>query len=347
MSRRFPSIGKILATAALLAAATAAARDPWLWPFAATSIWNTAIGSRAAYVPAGLGSVGYVGVDIERHIRLTSNDPVRPVCPPSSWEKRWPGDRSRKLGEMPVPDSLIIPDAKPPNTPNECAAFLMPDGRTLKQLEPACRVEAGAHIVGWLREDVDLYGDGIKGTHWGSGLSSLGGTIRRGELVSGRPIRHALKINLWGKKYLFYSRENPGFRWPADRADASAAQTYGGRNPKLVMGALLAIRPDVKIEDLNLVSAPAQRIFKALQDYGAYVVDDSGWDAADLCVEQGVPEEVREANEVEMSSRDSGFFSDLNKILPLLHIVDNNSPAAIGGGGKPRQPPAPEIEPGQ
>ena len=38
------------------------------------------------------------------------------------------------------------------------------------------------------------------GAHGGSHLSSIGGTIRRGELLPGAPpIRHALKLMLWAR----------------------------------------------------------------------------------------------------------------------------------------------------
>jgi hypothetical protein len=50
---------------------------------------------------------------------------------------------------MPVPDSVIIPDAHKGFTPNECSAFLAKDKRTVYQLEPTCRVVKQAPIVGY------------------------------------------------------------------------------------------------------------------------------------------------------------------------------------------------------
>jgi hypothetical protein len=321
------------------------ARDPWLWPFSSDSIWNTPIGSEAVYVPADLPPSHFIGCDLEWHIRLTTNDPAQPVRSPWTWKKRWPGDDL--LGEMPVPDDLIIPDANPPHTPNNCAAFLMPDGRTLKQLEPACRVEPGAHIVGWLHpEDQDLYGQGIKGSHYGSGLSALGGSIRPGELTGDGPIRHALKLNLWGE-HLYYSADLPGFRWPADRSDAEAAKLYKGQNPKLVMGTLLAIPPDVTPDALALKTEVGLKIFHALQDYGAYVADDSGWDATDLCVERSVPGEVLARYGYTLTGEHGPFVDEMHRMIQNLAIVDNNEPGRIGGGGVPRQERAPELVPPQ
>jgi len=46
----------------------------------------------------------------------------------------------------------------------------------------------------------------------------------------------------------------------------------------LVMGSLLAIPTWVSPEKLGLTTSAGKEVFYAMQDYGAYVVDDSGWD---------------------------------------------------------------------
>lgn len=318
-----------------------ASRDPWLWPFSQDSIWNRPIGSDAQYESASLPASYYIGCDIEWHCKTVESDPVVTVYSPSSWSKRWPGDR--ELGELRIPAGLIIPDASPPHTPNACAVFLMPDGRTIRQLEPACRVESIGRIVGWLHhEDQDLYGAGIKGTHYGSGLSAIGGSIRIGELSGDEPIHHVLKINVWGK-YLNYSDDNHGFRWPADRSDSYASRNYKGSNPQLVMGTLLALPPDLTPEDVGASTQVGLKLFHALQDYGAYISDDSAWNAYDLCVERGVPEEVEKTYEFALTGSEGVFVDEMKRMVTHLAIVVNNSPDSIGGGGKPRQPLAPPI----
>jgi hypothetical protein len=318
-----------------------ASRDPWLRPFASDSIWNMPVGSAAVYEPASLPAPHYVGCDLEWHIRLSSNDPVRPILSPWSWEKRWPGEHN--LGEMPVPDDLVISDAVPPSTPNACAVFLMPDGHTIRQLEPACRVEAGGPIVGWLHdEDQDLRGPGIKGSHYGSGLSALGGSIRPGELAGDEPLRHALKLNIWGQ-HLYYRKDATGFRWPADRSDAKAAKTYKGENPKLMMGSLLALPANSTPDLLEVKTEAGLKIFRALQDYGAYVTDDSGWDASDLCVERTVPEEVRAKFGYELYGSSGPFVDEMKRMIQALMIIDNNTQDNVGGGGTPRREPAPPL----
>ncbi len=303
------------------------------------------VGDGAEYLDAGLPAPRAIGCDIEWHLRTEPGDPVVAVYAPSDWEQRWPGDR--RLGELRIPADLIIPDAAPPHTPNACAVFLMPDGRTIRQIEPACRPEIAPRIVGWLHpEDQDLFGPGIKGSHYGSGLSALGGSIRKGELLAEGPIRHTLKINIWGK-HLYYGHDVPGYRWPADRCDSYAEQRYLGDNPGLVMGTLLALPPTITSAELNVQTEVGLKIFHALQDYGAYVSDDSAWDAADLCVERGVPEEVLDRFGYALTGYEGPFVDEMKRMITVLMIVDNNREDNLAGGGVPRQPLAPAlVEPG-
>lgn len=58
------------------------------------------------------------------------------------------------------------------------------------------------------------------------------------------------------------------------------------------MGALLALPTGLAPEDLWVESEVGLKVFHAFQDYGAYITDDTAWDAYALCVERGVPEEV-------------------------------------------------------
>ncbi|MGL5804385.1 MAG: hypothetical protein ACRC11_02900, partial [Xenococcaceae cyanobacterium] len=248
---------------------------------------------------------------------------------------------------LPIPDNLIVPDAtsNPYSTPNNPSAFLMPDGKTIEQFQPLARCQAGGNVHGWRNPwgGVSIYGDGIKGTHFGSGLSAIGGSIRKGELINNLPIRHALKVNIWAERYLYYSSKVKGFRWPADRADSYAADRYRGKNPKLVQGTLLAIPPRISEASLKLQTQPAKKIFRALQNYGAYIVDDSHWDAYYFAVENNVPEEFRKKYGYDFEGNNNKFYEDAMKLFQALHIVDNNRPNNIGGGGKRRVALAPAI----
>lgn len=333
----------LAAIAIWLAGPTESARDPWTWPFSRDSIWNLPIGSKAVYTPAGLTRSQFAGIDHERFFKLKASDPERRVYAPSSWGQRWPGDRSHPLGTMPVPDDLLIPDAQPPSTPNECCAFLAADGTTVFQLEPACRVQKAGPIVGYPREPQNLFGPGTFGTHWGSGLSTLGGSIRLGELTGRDPIHHAIKINVWGNR-LYYGPDVKGFRWPADRCDNEAQHSYHGHNPKLAMGTLLALDPHLNPNDLGIKTAVGKKFFAALQDYGAYVTDDAGWDDYDLCAEVGVEDEVSAQTGLKMSASTGPYFDDLMRLITQLSIVDNNAPGSVGGGGRRRRPLAPPFK---
>jgi hypothetical protein len=320
-------------------------RDKFIWPFASTSPWNMPIGSKARYIPAKIGKAGYAGADNEYFLKLKNGDPLRPVYAPGAWgEGRCTGTKSMDIS-LPIPDDFIVPDAtsKPYHTPNNASAFLMSDGKTLVQLEPLARCQKAGSIYGWRYPNVDIYGDGIGGAHFGSGLSSIGGSIRKGELSRNQPIRHALKVIIWGEKYLYYSQSNPGHRWPADRADANAANQYHGKNPSLVQGTLLAIPPKVTEKNLHLQTPPAKKLFHALQDYGAYVVDDAGWDAHYFAVEKGVTEEFRNAFGYDFEGSSGKFYEDFMKLFQALYIVDNNGAKSIGGGGTPRVALAPPI----
>lgn len=319
-------------------------RDKFLWPFSADSIWNMPIGSHAHYQPAGIKPAPRLRSDEEYFFELTGDDPRQPVYAPGSWKKRCKGKKKSMKISLPVPDDLIVPDAGKGKTPNNASAFLMPDGRTLIQLEPLARCEPGGPIYGWRYfPNVDIYDDGIGGAHFGSGLSSIGGSIREGELVGDSPIRHALKINLWGKKYLYYSKRIPGYRWPADRADKYAAQQYGGKNPELVQGSLLAIPPDITVSSLGLKTQPAMKLFHALQDYGAYIVDDTAWNAHAIPLEHRVLKEFRQTYGYGFNSSEGPFFEDVMRLFTRLSVVSNNTPESVGGGGDPRAPLAPPI----
>ena len=326
-------------------------RDPWLWPFSATSIWNMPIGSEAKLQKANFKDAYCIAIDDEYLVKVPEGSPTVDVYAPSSWQTRWPGNR--KLGTMQVPADFYLADARQGSTPNNCAAFLMPDGRTIRQLEPCCRLETGnARIVGYLHdEDQDIYGEGIKGTHYGSGLSAIGGSIRKGELTSNEPIRHAIKLNIWCKQYTYYDHSaQKGYIWPADRHDSYAASgnnAYGGTNPNLRMGSLLTIPQDVTAESLGIKTEVGKKLFYALQNYGCYIADDSAWDCYAFSAEAGVSQEVEAKygySLVSNSGWNNDYYKDAMKLITNLYIVTNNTPNSIGGGGTPCKPLAPDFE---
>lgn len=345
----------VLAVANPMFADEPAARDLWLWPFSATSIWNHPIGDKADYVPANLPAAGHAGVDTQLLVRTSASFPERAVLDSPTWG---PG---RATGTTPlgfslrVPDDWIVPDAGPDNpyglTPNANFAFLLPDGESVLQGCKVCRPEAGGPIYmsEWMkyagnRKPASVYGDGVTDNR-GQGatsMSAFGGTIRLGELISKEPIRHAIKVNPFAARVCFYSDETQGYRWPAKRADSYAKEQYKGRDPNVVMGALLAIPPTVSADDLGLKTAAGRKLLFALQNYGAYFTEDAAWDTWDLIAERGVADEFESAYDMAMNSRE--WLDEVNRLMTAACVVTNNGPDRIGGGGQPLQPLAPPFE---
>jgi hypothetical protein len=310
-------------------------RDPWLRPFASTSIWNTPLGSDAEYVDADIPEASRALLDEAILLRLSADDPERPLLIPGSWDHRCSGDERTGV-TLNIPDDLLIEDARDGKTPNHSAAFLLPDGRTLLNTNAVARCERGGPIFGWQTnvpevDQTDLYGDGRLGAHGGSRLSALGGAIRPGELTGDAPIRHVLDVLVWSE-YLHW--DGDGYRWPAERADSYAEDRYSGSNPDVQMGALLAIPPSVRASDLGLDTAVGRKLFAAMQDYGGYVTDDAGWDAVYLGVDSSAVGTFDWGDEEE---------EDLIAILAAADVVANNGPDSIGGGGEPRRPLLPEL----
>lgn len=327
-------------------------REAWKWPFSSKSIWNMPLGSNAVYEPANLETGVQTSADVELFYQVSENDPLTRLYAPGSWTNRASGTASptgNPADEVYIrfPEDEIVADANPPHTPNNVTAILQPDGETVVSVAPLARTEPGGPIYGWYFGEENIYGTGITGAHGGSGLSGLGGSIRLGELTDSEPIRHALKINVWADKYLHYNKADrtPGYRWPASRADSYAASKYGGTNTNFEMGSLLAIPKDVTPENLGIESLPALKLFYALQNYGAYVVDDTAWDVTAFNLQEGVKKEFEQTYgyQFETSNQNSEWFQEYHALVESLHLVTNNSANSIGGGGSKRTPLAPSF----
>ena len=321
-------------------------RDKFYWPFSKDSIWNMPIGSDAELEPAGLKAEKTLGIDPEYFVQTTYNDPIIDVYTPSSFVTRLPGKHF--TGKLRVPNTFVIPD----NTrQNDCATFVMPDGHSFFQMEPTCRpIPYSKRIYGYLYDvqPMSLYEKGIGGTHYGSGLSAIGGSIRKGELTSDGEINHAIKFNVWAHKYLYFSSQIQGYTWPADRCDGYANKEgnknkYEGTNPNLLQGSLLTLPRDLTSDQLGIRTEVAKKLFNALQNYGAYIVDDTTWSAYAFAVETGVDEEVQAKYGYSLRCNEGQFFNEMMRIISKLCVVTNNSPTSIGGGGTPCKPLAPDF----
>lgn len=336
-------------------------RDPLKQPFSSTSIWNMPIGSNAKYVHARLEKANGAGLTIdEDYIVLTPESPLVDIY---KSEAGWDRNKSRcehngeLLFKAPIPyDWIVSKETWDGATPNAGLAVLMPDGRTIKQTQPFAHCDSGNVATSqYLFADEDIYGDGMYGAHGASGLSAIGGALRLGELTpTSGPIRHVLKINLFGRKNIYYDEETKGYRWPAKSADAYASEHYyKDRTLPVVracrMGALLALPPFIDLDSLNFETKPARILAQAFQDYGAYLVDDTAWDVNAIITEWGpngrFRDEFKKNWGFSMSQGvDTPWGRDMEKIFSNLHVIDNNGPKSIGGGGKPRQQLLPEFK---
>ena len=333
-------------------------RNKYVWPFASESIWNHAIGSDAVYVPAGINGSEHFGIDNDIWVVTSSSDPKISWYPPYNWDERCKiGSQKEYSYKVPWPSSFSVPDASPPNTPNYASAILLPDQESLLQMEPTCRDETGSsypifgYSVGCAQNPdennfTSIYSNGYYGGHFGSGLSSIGGTVRFNELVKNGTIKHAIKWEVWGQMYLYNDHsgnDNSCKRWPAAYCDSSWKTSYGGVTNATRQGTLLAIPPSIANDLINkLQTEPGRIMLKALTDYGAYIVDDSGWDQQQFCIENGVEDEFKKNWGMEMTTG-SPFANDMIMISKYFHVVNNNGPESIGGGGELRQPLPPDI----
>lgn len=343
---------------------TTGLRNPLKQPFASNSIWNMPIGSNAVYVPANLspnpGNNIYAkmpGIDDEKIILK----PTAPLVKINQSSAGWSGkDRCVATGglllQVPMPTSYVVPNTNK----NSSATFLLGDGRTIVQTQPLARCTAGGSGTAMVKfANVDLYGAGITGAHGGSGLSAIGGSIRLGELRPGSATgpRHALKVNVYAKEALFKCTTRAScHRWPAVTSDSYAVGWYGtakgNSNTAMKMGALLAIAPSISVASLGLETEPAKQLAWTLQNYGAYIVDDTYAAGFDFNVEDG-PDGSKKAEfkadwGYDMEQKVQGntpWMRDIQRIAKSLSVVNNNGPTAIGGGGTPRQPLAAPIAP--
>jgi hypothetical protein len=318
------------------APASPAATDRYaiLWPFSRDSIWNLPIGDGARYVPANITRARDWGMTVDQDVIILTPDAPRTTFFYN--DDAWNGGsrcnvEGRALFEAPIPSDFVVPAARPGWTPNFATAILAGDNRTLIQGQPMARCSEGADpTIWWSQTREDLYGTGFSGGHGGSMLSSIGGTIRSGELVPGGSIPHAMKVNLDGYANLWYDRSTRGFRWPATAADGCASSCYRGKNPALRMGSLLALPDSIDIDSMGLETEPAKIVARAFQDYGGYVVDNTGWSVYALSTEYSPHNgwledefELAWGFPIDPSGRDNPWSRDMDRIFLVLHVVDN------------------------
>jgi hypothetical protein len=368
--------GRLLLTTFLSSTALAGetCRDALLWPFNASSIWNVPLGASATLIPAhifdpadprGPGAAAFWNFhsDDDYIFATKASDPLVPWFNQGHW-----GGPATPAAYCAVTGPLVRQLHFPANVSittfgnNNGAALLQPDGDTLVLTQPLYVCAAGGPLLSRLDAShglTSIRGGGANGGHGGSGLSNMGGTVRRGELARGAPpIAHALKLELWAHWWYWAANGNRSecFLWPAVACDgyfnsATDEGAYNGTNPLVRPGALLAIgAADAAALNGTLRSEPARQLLAALAAYGGYLVDDTYWNASSICTEHGVEADFLAAwgwsftvtaNEQAPAAR--AWYEDLLSLFRALAVVASNGPGAPGGGGAPLAPPPPPF----
>jgi len=338
-------------------------RNAYKQPFASNSIWNLPIGVSAKYVAANIRQANAWGMTIDPDlIVLKPSSPITNVCyNGDGWSGKSRCDcQGATMFQVPFPPTFIVPGANSSNTPNYAGAILLADNTTILQSQPWAHCTESSPLTSQYKyPSVSITGGGIEGAHGGSGLSSIGGTVRLGELVPGAPnIPHALKINLDAAHDCYPG--NPSFRWPAVQADSCAPGCYGGKNPSVMPGSLLALPTSLNISAMGFETVPGKMLAWTFQNYGAYIVDDTAWDVYAIETEfspdgdVSVEFEQKWGFSMTPQSKNDPWARDMDRIFLNLAAVDNWNEALYNtvstssgsqgtGGGKPLQPWAPSL----
>ena len=191
-------------------------RDRFREPFSSTSIWNTAIGSAAEFHHVHLFDPSSKTCSVnhrpcqpatEYHndqdfflmaLKPGSNE----TYPLTDWVDQgdWGGDNHCTVqkgavvrAQIPLPYAWTTASddgkSKPGQPNNNAMGVLLEDNRTIVQMQPVYRCAPGSPLLArWgnltdgcpQRFDnvTDVFGEGITGSHGGSGLSGIGGTVR-------------------------------------------------------------------------------------------------------------------------------------------------------------------------
>lgn len=161
---------------------------------------------------------------------------------------------------------------------------------------------------------VDMLGTGFAGGVRAYGGAAIGGLIRSAELDAGS-IPHVVAIALGAGQL------KSGFVYPATSQDGDHATSYTGQVP---MGRLVGIPPSTDVTTLGL-TADGLVLARALQDYGAYVVDRAS-------------NFVFFAEPGSSSTRLAALRTDLAVLRGALRVITNNAKATPGGNGTRRRP---------
>jgi hypothetical protein len=200
-------------------------------------------------------------------------------------------------------------------------AIIQPDGKTVYEAYKYQRQNA-THISSTSVKINDITGLGMTNGARASNTSILLGLIRTHE-VAAKLIPHALAVGIPN------SMLKLGYVYPArgqDRqiapTDTTAGNIYAGPIP---MGTMLGIPLDIDLTALGL-SPEGLAMGRALQGYGAFVIDQSSTVAAYVEPNADLAAVARMRLDYQ------------TKLFPLLRVVRNSSATSVNGGGTPLHP---------
>lgn len=279
-------------------------------PFSPGSPWNRPLSGGAAFTSVRAKAFPPPGPlsDIVKRLPVnlaTANDPLRGVVV-----------SGERMGQIHVPDGAVL-------RATGALPTLFWDGASLSAFE-LLRVtrRPDGDLAAECGHRVDLQGTGF--SVQGGGVSTfgvpfLGGLIRRGEFASG--IRHALAAAVPMGALNFHGPDGKPSAWPI-HPHLPARPLRGDDTSNLQPGALLALPPQVDIARLGLGTSGSE-LARALQTYGVYLTQISS-DPFSLFAEEG---DLPSAAELDAA---------LNRLLPLLRVVTNNTGEPSGGDGSQR-----------
>lgn len=245
----------------------------------------------------------------------------------------------------------------PNNGGNNGAAWIDTTGNTIIQAQPIARCSAGSSVTAFVKfSNQSIYGVMENGAHGGSNLSVVGGTIRYGEWTYVKNnnltyFRHPLKVKFDAKQWFYRDTGTTSnmHRWPATTHDGYASNSptsgsprgYGGTNSQFKPGSLLVLSSSFNVA--ALLTQPGRIIAETMKRFGAYIVDDSAYNAVSFSLERGPLGNAKDefqalfgtsfAQSPDTTPQETDWFKDVKAIFNALQIVTNNTASTIGGSG--------------
>lgn len=230
-------------------------------PFSEVGFWNSPIAADPILDPNSAAMAAYLGAEGRASANLYEFG--IPIFYADASTRRYDVRCTKPWGTCglerePVP----VPDGAGPNDGSDGVMVII-DWSTRKAYEFwQARSTADGWVTSW-GGIVPIDGPGVPGDAVGAGVSRLAGVVRTYELQAGS-IPHAL----------VFSTDNAcssTFREPAAKTDGSS--TAADCIPE---GARIQLDPGIDVDAVPGITPAERAVAKALQTYGAYVIDNGG-----------------------------------------------------------------------